>query len=57
MSTFPASFGIQKLWITSTVRRAIRTGRPAGITSSLAVEKGALMTLPVGSSVWAVSPG
>ena len=57
MSTLPASLGIQKLWMTSTVRRLMRTGRPAGITSSLAVEKGAFTVLPVGSTVCAVSLG
>ena len=37
MSTLPLSLGTQKLCITSTERRLTRTGRPAGMTSSLAV--------------------
>ena len=42
---FLTSFGTQKEWITSTVRTLMRTGRPAGMTSSLPVTSAPLPSI------------
>ena len=47
MSTFPASAGTQKLWMTSLLSSRISTGRPSGMCSSFASEHAGVVAVLV----------